>query len=88
MKWIMLGLDWFMKAVKLVWRFLRVPVSMPIVGIVLVCAVISIPIWFVMACVACADAEDLCRDFKNWYIEPVIDYWHWCLRSFSSKYFS
>ena len=83
--WLKFCLDCVMCAVKYVWLAVRVPLSIPAAGILLFCFIVTIPIWFVAACVTDNSADELIRDFKDWYLGPVGDYWEWCLKTFRAQ---
>lgn len=79
-KWLKFSLECVMCAVKYVWLAVRVPLSLPIAGILAFCWIVSIPIWFLMACVTDNSVDELVRDFRDWYASPVVDYWYWCMK--------
>ena len=74
------GLEVIMCLVKYIWLVVRVPLSLPIAAIIVFCFIITIPLWFLMACVDAASADEVIRDFCNWYASPVVEYWHWCMK--------
>lgn len=79
-KLLKFSLEVIMCLVKYIWLVVRIPLSLPIAVILAFCFIVTIPLWFFVACIMDDSVDEVIRDFCNWYGSPVVDYWNWCMK--------